>query len=96
MTGQTRFSIDVTEYVASWKSGEPNHGVLLFANDTIDGLQVCTISNQIVENRPSLSVTFTTAQVEVNEYHPSLSAWLRSRQETVDGSTVEVATLAWA
>ncbi len=96
MTGQTRFSIDVTEYVASWKSGEPNHGVLLFANDTIDGLQVCTISNQIVENRPSLSVTFTTAQVEVNEYHPSRSAWLRSRQETVDGSTVEVATLAWA
>ncbi|MGB1398391.1 MAG: PKD domain-containing protein, partial [Planctomycetota bacterium] len=40
--------------------------------------------------------TFTTAQVEVNEYHPSRSAWLRSRQETVDGSTVEVATLAWA
>ena len=96
VTGQTRFSIDVTEYVESWKSGEPNQGVLLFANDTIDGLQVCTTSNQIVENRPSLSVTFTTAQVEVSEYHPSRSAWVRSHHEMIDGSTVEVATLAWA
>ena len=48
-------------------------------------------------NRPRLSVTFfTTAQVEVSEYHPSRSAWVRSHHEMADGLTVEVGNLAWA
>lgn len=94
--GQTKFTMDVTDYVQSWVDGEPNYGTVTFANDTTDGLQLSTVSNTDIEKRPSLTVTYTTENVTIREYTASRSALVRSNTETVDGSTIDAEFLDWA
>jgi hypothetical protein len=93
---QTTFTIDVTDYVQAWSNGEPNHGTILFANDSTDGLQVSTISNEDIGKRPSLTVTYTTEEVILREFRATRSALVRSNTPTVDGATIEVGFLDYA
>jgi len=78
--------IGITEFVQAWKDGEPNWGILVFANDTTDGWQPITIGNDDPAKRPKLTVEYTTDVVSVRSFPATRSALIRSNVATVDGA----------
>lgn len=74
---------DVTRIVREWASGEPNHGMGIFAAGTSDGWVYGSISNTNVSLRPKLVVTYTT--VPVREY--TLEADQSSRLDSRSGAS---------
>lgn len=88
--------IDITEIVQAWSDGAPNHGITVFANDTTDGWQICSISHADLAKRPRLSVTFTTQPVQHRTFAPSATSLLLATGTTQDAGTEATVTLSTA
>lgn len=69
---------DIRAIVQNWVNGQANNGVAIqtgFPTGTSDGWNILSTGHPLRENRPTLSVTYTTDPIELNTFQRGLNGY---------------------
>ncbi len=86
---------DVRAIVQNWANGEANNGVVIqtgfsgspVTGATSDGWNILTTGHPLVDNRPKLSITYTTDPIEFNTFQRGLNGYAADTMAYVQSGT---------